>query len=147
MHRRKATVYYLLLLAIAVGIDIGSWSCGTAHGGAVAARPIDQSVQGPRRNRPLCPRQRDHVPDLLHQLGYLFCRQRTCHRDTLPEHTTYVSSSGPGFTLIQAGPTQVVWFKNLLTQFERGWLSVTVRVNDDAPVGAGVETWCRNLLS
>ena len=59
---------------------------------------------------------------------------------TLPEHTTYVSSSGPGFVLVQAGPTQVDWFKDHLTGFELGWLSVAVRVNNDAPVGAGVET-------
>jgi uncharacterized repeat protein (TIGR01451 family) len=58
---------------------------------------------------------------------------------TLPEHTTYVSSSGPGFILIQAGPDQVVWVRDRLTSWEQGWLSVTVRVDDDAPVGAIIE--------
>ncbi|MBU1879201.1 MAG: DUF11 domain-containing protein, partial [Chloroflexi bacterium] len=59
--------------------------------------------------------------------------------DTLPEHTTYVSSSQPGFVLIQAGPDQVVWVRDRLSVFERGWLSVTVRVDDDAPAGEYVE--------
>jgi uncharacterized repeat protein (TIGR01451 family) len=55
--------------------------------------------------------------------------------DTLPEYTTYVSSSQPGFVLVQGGPDQVVWVRNRLSVFERGWLSFTVRVDDDAPVG------------
>jgi uncharacterized repeat protein (TIGR01451 family) len=58
--------------------------------------------------------------------------------DTLPAHVTYVSSSSPGFTLIQAGPDQVIWVRDRLSAFEQGWLSVTLRVNDDAPVGAGL---------
>ncbi len=57
-------------------------------------------------------------------------------RSSLPEHTTYVSSSGPGFSLIQPGPDEVAWFKQQLQAWEIGWLSVTVRVDDDAPVGA-----------
>ncbi len=58
--------------------------------------------------------------------------------DTLPPWTTYVTSTQPGFTLIQAGPDEVVWVNNYLTAYERGWLSITVRVNDDAPVGSTV---------
>ena len=59
--------------------------------------------------------------------------------DTLPVSTTYVTSSGPGFVLIQAGPDQVVWVRDRVSVFERGWLSLTVRVDDDAPAGAWVE--------
>jgi uncharacterized repeat protein (TIGR01451 family) len=42
-------------------------------------------------------------------------------RDTLPVSTTYVTSSEPGCTLIQAGPDEVAWHKGQLTGFERGW--------------------------
>ncbi len=59
--------------------------------------------------------------------------------DTLPASTTYVSSTQPGFVLIQAGPEQVVWVKNMLSVFEGGWLSLTLRVDDDAPLGDWVE--------
>jgi uncharacterized repeat protein (TIGR01451 family) len=63
-------------------------------------------------------------------------------RDTLPISTTYVSSWGPGLTLVQAGPDKVVWHKGRLSDFERGWASITVRVEDDAPVGA----WVSNIV-
>ena len=50
-----------------------------------------------------------------------------------------MSSSQPGWILVQAGPNQVVWFRERLTMFEVGWLKVTVEVDDDAPVGAMTE--------
>ena len=64
---------------------------------------------------------------------------------TLPARTTYVSSSGPGFHLVQAGPAQIMWQRNRLSGFESGWLSYTVRVNDDAPVGAVVDNLAKIL--
>jgi uncharacterized repeat protein (TIGR01451 family) len=60
-------------------------------------------------------------------------------RDTLPISTTYVSSTGPGLVLYQAGPDKVCWHKDHLAGFEEGWASITLRVADDAPVGATVE--------
>ena len=59
--------------------------------------------------------------------------------DVMAPHTTYVSSSQPGFVLIQAGPDEVVWVKDRLSDFEMGWLSLTVRVDEDAPVGGWLE--------
>jgi uncharacterized repeat protein (TIGR01451 family) len=59
-------------------------------------------------------------------------------RDTLPPGTTYVTSTQPGFVLIQAGPDEVVWYKSHLTDHEIAFLSVTVRVDDDASVGSSV---------
>jgi uncharacterized repeat protein (TIGR01451 family) len=64
-------------------------------------------------------------------------------RDTLPVSSTYVSSSGPGLTLVQAGPDRVVWHKGRLSAFEQGWASITVRFKDDAPVGATMENIVR----
>jgi uncharacterized repeat protein (TIGR01451 family) len=64
-------------------------------------------------------------------------------RDTLPISTTYVSSTEPGLTLVQAGPDKVIWHREQLTGFETGWASITVRVDDDAPVGATVENIVR----
>jgi len=58
----------------------------------------------------------------------------------LPEHSQYLFSSGPGFALIQAGPDQVKWQKQQLGAFERGWLSFTVKVDEDAPVGVRVSS-------
>jgi uncharacterized repeat protein (TIGR01451 family) len=68
----------------------------------------------------------------------IYSAQDVLIRDTLPSGTTYVTSTQPGFTLIQAGPDEVVWYKNHLSDFEIAWLSITVRVDDDAPVGSSV---------
>ena len=56
-------------------------------------------------------------------------------RDYLPAGTTYVSSTQPGLTLIQAGPDQWICYKDRLSDFEMGWLSLTIRVDNDVPPG------------
>lgn len=65
--------------------------------------------------------------------------------DTLPVSSTYVSSTGPGLTLVQTGPDQVVWVRDRLSDYEQGWASITVRFEDDAPVGATVSNIVRIL--
>lgn len=77
---------------------------------------------------------------LINQGGYVANDVRIV--DTLPAGASYVASTNPGFVLIQAGPNQVVWVRDRLTVFERGWLSVTVRVDDDTPPG----TMLRNTV-
>jgi uncharacterized repeat protein (TIGR01451 family) len=67
-----------------------------------------------------------------HPADYIFVR------DTLPPGTSYAGSHGPGFTLVQAGPDKVIWLKSHMSDYEMAWLSVTVRVDDDAPIGSSV---------
>jgi uncharacterized repeat protein (TIGR01451 family) len=64
-------------------------------------------------------------------------------QNTLPLSTTYVTSVNPGFTLVQAGPDQVVWYKNYLSSFEQAWICVKAHVAADVPVGATVENVAR----
>ena len=52
----------------------------------------------------------------------------------LPESTTYVNSSNPGFILVQNG-SQVMFIRDRLSAFEQGWLSVTARIDDGTPPG------------
>jgi uncharacterized repeat protein (TIGR01451 family) len=75
---------------------------------------------------------------ILAQNASLSTAQDIFVSDTLPPCTYYVESHGPGFTLIEDGPEQVRWYRRQLTGLERAWLSVTVRVNDDAPVGSSL---------
>jgi len=53
--------------------------------------------------------------EIVFQNASLFPADDIFIRDTLPASTTYVTSSQPGLTLIEAGPDQVRWYK--------GWLS------------------------
>jgi uncharacterized repeat protein (TIGR01451 family) len=139
MHRRKATVYYLFLSALAVAaiLVIGPPAPPTA---AQAQPDLGINLyRAPDDTDPFAPGS-----EITYQIYFInwsvFYADDIRVTVRLPEHSTYVSSSGPGFHLVQAGPTQMVWFKGRLSDFEQGWLSLTVRVNADAPVGAGVET-------
>ncbi|MDH4208607.1 MAG: DUF11 domain-containing protein, partial [Anaerolineae bacterium] len=58
--------------------------------------------------------------------------------DTLSPWTTYVRSDQPGWRLVRAGG-ETVWRRRYVGVDERGWLSLTVRVAEDAPVTATVE--------
>jgi uncharacterized repeat protein (TIGR01451 family) len=141
MHRRRVVVGSLALLSLIAGLILLAGSAELLRPTkATAAMPdlaIRRYIDG-RETDPFAPgNEITFQVYYINQGGYVANDVRIV--DTLPEHTTYVSSSQPGFVLIQGGPDQVVWVRDRLSVFERGWLDVTVRVNDDAPVGAGVE--------
>jgi uncharacterized repeat protein (TIGR01451 family) len=61
--------------------------------------------------------------------------------DTLPENTACVTAVGG--TVIQGGPTQVIMHWDNLAPFGQLSTTVTIRVNDDAPLGAVGENYAR----
>ena len=135
MHRKHIVGCLLILPALAAGVLV---LAGLAASPSSAQSMPDLAVVkyvAIGETDPFAPgNEITYEIYFINQGGYVANDVRII--DTLPEHVTYVSSSGPGFTLIQAGPDQVVWVRDRLSVFERGWLSVTVLVNDDAPVGA-----------
>jgi uncharacterized repeat protein (TIGR01451 family) len=140
MHRRRATALLLALLSLAAGMLLLVGSAALLRPTEALAMPDLAIVKyvDPRETDPFAPGN-----EITYQIYYInqgfYVANDVRIVDTLPEHTTYVGSSQPGFVLIQSGPDQVVWVRDRLSVFERGWLSVTVRVDDDAPVGAGIK--------
>ena len=149
MHRRRVAPRFLALLCLAAGLIL-LVAPPTLPSATVASQSLPDLLihlyRKPKDTSPFAPGS--EITYQIYVVNWSGAVAQDLRVDvTLPEHTTYVSSSGPGCVLIQAGPDRVVWIREHLTDFERAWLSVTLRVDSDAPAGAGAEIGAYILAS